>query len=61
MNEYHKGALMHISAVLGHVYHVAGQRVLFKLDFLDIYLTTFSEAVISEIKIYQRHLPFRNI
>ena len=28
INESDKGAVMHISTVLGHVYHVACQRVL---------------------------------
>ena len=49
INEYDKGAVMHISTVLGHVYHVACQTSL-EMDFADIYLTTFSGSVISEIQ-----------
>ena len=30
-------------------------------DFLDIYLTTFPESVISEIKIYEGHLSLQNL
>ena len=48
-NEYEKGAVMQISTELGHVYHVAFRGPL-KQDFLDIYLATFSESVISEIQ-----------
>ena len=47
ISEYEKGTEMHISAVLGHVYHIACRTV---IDFLDIYLTTFSESVIPQIE-----------
>ena len=47
-NEYDKGAVMQISTVIWHVYHVACRRVLW--DFLDIYLTTFTVSLILELK-----------
>ena len=47
INEYDQGTVMHISAVLWHVYHIACRTV---IDFLDIYLTTFSESVIPQIE-----------
>ena len=45
-NEYDKDAVMQISTVFGHSYHVACRIVL--RNFLGIYVTTFSESVISE-------------
>ena len=49
INEFDKGAMMQISIVLWRTYHVACQSVL-SWDFLDIYLTTFSESLITKIQ-----------
>ena len=50
INKYDKGAVMQIWPVFDPVYHVACQNVVWIGTFLDIYLTTFSESVISEIQ-----------
>ena len=45
-----------------HIYHVACQKGPLKRDFLDNYLTTFSESVISEIqKLWELLLLFFNV
>ena len=48
--EYDKGAVMQISTVLGKRLPCCLLKGPVKRDFLDIYLTTFSESVISKIQ-----------
>ena len=51
INKYDQGAVMQISTVLVHVYHVACRtNGLLKQGFLDVYLTTFLESVTSKIQ-----------
>ena len=53
---------MQSRTVPGHIYHVACQKGPLKRDFLDNYLTTFSESVISEIqKLWELLLLFFNV
>ena len=50
INEKDKNAFLQISTVVRHAYHVALSKGSLKRDFLDIYLTTLSEFVISQIQ-----------
>ena len=68
--EYDKGAVMQISTVLGKRLPCCLLKCPVKRDFLDIYLTTFSESVISKLqnlwtssflsKCSKFHLDFKN-
>ena len=49
-NESNKATVMQIPRVLGHVLPYCLWKHIVKQDFSDIYLTTFSESVISEIQ-----------
>ena len=59
INEYDKNAVVEISIEVQHVYHVYFLKGPQKQDFLDIYLTTFSESVLRKYKISCSHLFFK--
>ena len=50
-NEYDRGAVMQISTVFGHFHHIHSlSKYPLKRNFLDIYVTTFSESITSTIQ-----------
>ena len=59
--EYDKESVLQIWNVLRHVYHVACRKGPLKHDFLDIFLTTILESIISQIQKRWGSSIFQNI